>query len=422
MRHKDAVNNIAFSPDGRLVVTASSDNTARLWDNETGKPLGDIMQHKNIVNHAVFSPDGHMVVTSSSDKTARLWNAQTGKPLGEPMIHESDVNHAAFSADGRKVVTAAGDYDVSSGEARLWDANTAKPLGESFRHKGRITHVAFSPDGTLVVTASEDTTARLWDAQTGAPLGEPMRHKDVVNQASFSPDGLWVLTASNDGTARVWEAQSGRPMGEPLQHEKGVNHATFSPDGHRVLTASYDMTAHLWDLPPVLKKDEQHALLPILKAASSYLFNQKEGIENKSISKQTSKVFLLQEVDHLTDLTEETRAYFRWYLMPPLERTLSPYSKLTVKKRIADCLEEGTEASLNEVLDRWPSHPLALAKLALLKLNNTNKSEIDPFYITWRAKFLADLAAKQAPNETEVMKVVTEVRAKLAESNSEGPS
>ena len=82
----DAVSSAAFSPDGKRIVTASADKTARLWDAETGKPIGEpLTGHKDAVLSAAFSPDGKRIVTASDDKTARLWDAETGKPIGEPL-------------------------------------------------------------------------------------------------------------------------------------------------------------------------------------------------------------------------------------------------------------------------------------------------------------------------------------------------
>jgi WD40 repeat protein len=114
--------------------------------------------------NAAFSPDGRRIVTASWDKTARLWDAETGKPIGEPLKgHEKAVNSAAFSPDGRRILTASEDKT-----AQLWDADTGKPIGEPLRgHEGKVWSAAFSPDGKRIVTASEDKTARLWDAETG---------------------------------------------------------------------------------------------------------------------------------------------------------------------------------------------------------------------------------------------------------------
>ena len=159
-----------------------------------------ILKHGDAVTFAAFSADGTRVVTASEDSSARVWDAQSGKALGEPMWHEETVNSVAFSADGTRVVTATDD-----GAARMWDAQSGKVLSEPMRHDQIVQSAAFSADGTRVVTASWDETARIWDAQSGKALGEPMRHKSYVRSAAFSSDGTRVVTVSGDGMVRVWD-------------------------------------------------------------------------------------------------------------------------------------------------------------------------------------------------------------------------
>ena len=107
MLHQGMVRAPSFSPDGRRIVTASEDKTARVWDAESGKPVGKPMLHQGVVRAASFSPDGRPIVTASFDKTARVWDAESGKPVGESMLHQDVVEAASFSPDGRRIVTAS---------------------------------------------------------------------------------------------------------------------------------------------------------------------------------------------------------------------------------------------------------------------------------------------------------------------------
>jgi WD40 repeat protein len=242
LRHGDIVWRARFSPDGRRVVTASRDHTARVWDASNGHAVGPALPHDAPLEDASFSPDGRWVVTAGTDGTARLWDAVTGQPRTPPLKHASWLYGASFSPDGRRVVTASYDHT-----ARVWDAATGQPTAPPLRHGAAVVSAAFSPDGRQVVTASEDHTARLWDAATGQPAGPPLEHGDRVLRAVFSPDGRYVSTCSYDTTACVWQAATGRAVTPPLKHRNSVQSAYFSPDGRYVVTRSNDHTARVWE-------------------------------------------------------------------------------------------------------------------------------------------------------------------------------
>ncbi len=288
----------AFSPDGQRIVTASGDETARVWNAATGQQLAKLEGHTDHVVSAAFSPDGQRIVTASEDETARVWNAATGQQVAKLEGHTGAVYSAAFSPDGQRIVTASEDKT-----ARVWNAATGQQLAKLDGHTGDVYSAAFSPDGQRIVTASGDKTARVWNAATGQqvatlgrpywsvsaprfprtvnasspralirrhgsgtrPLGSCWRklegHTDSVDSAAFSPDGQRIVTASYDQTARVWNAATGQQLAKLEGHTGSVDSAAFSPDGQRIVTASGDQTARVWNAATgqQLAKLEGHA-------------------------------------------------------------------------------------------------------------------------------------------------------------------
>ena len=101
--HAEVVTGVAFSRDGKTILTGSADRTARFWDASTGKPIGPTLTHEDVVSAVAFSPSGKTVITGSADGTARLWDASTGKPTGLTMRHDSRVGAVAFSPDGKTI-------------------------------------------------------------------------------------------------------------------------------------------------------------------------------------------------------------------------------------------------------------------------------------------------------------------------------
>jgi WD40 repeat protein len=183
MQHLAAITTIAFDLSGSLVATGAAwkDNTARLWDARTGRPVGNPMQHSAGVVALAFDPRGELLATGSEDNTARLWNAYTGEPVGNPMQHGGPVRAVAFDKRARFLATGSGD-----GTARLWRAHTGEPIGEPMRHRGPVWVVAFDPKGKLLATGSldEDNAARLWLALSAQTLFE--RGRSILGPESES--------------------------------------------------------------------------------------------------------------------------------------------------------------------------------------------------------------------------------------------
>ncbi|KDR68091.1 hypothetical protein GALMADRAFT_1051503 [Galerina marginata CBS 339.88] len=251
--HTDWVMSVAFSPDGRRVVSGSDDHTIRIWDAETGKQVGEPFRgHTRLVRSVAFSPDGKRVVSGSDDKTVRIWDAETGKQVGEPFRgHTYSVESVAFSPHGKRVVSGSDDKTV-----RIWDIETGEQVGEPFHgHTHLVESVAFSSDGKRVVSGSDDETVRIWDAETGEQVGEPFRgHTNYwVRSVAFSPDGRCVVSGSRDKAVRIWDAKTGTQMGKPFRgHTKSVRSVAFSPDGRRVVSGSEDETVRIWDAEALL--------------------------------------------------------------------------------------------------------------------------------------------------------------------------
>src|SRR5262245_23809180 len=247
-----------FSADGKTLLTRNRTCMQR-WDATNGQALGPPEETPYLVASAVFSSDGQWVLTASRKGIAQLWNADTGRPLGKTLEHVG-VTLVALSRDGKLALTG------SDGEAYLWDLAAGTRRGEPFRHDG-LRALVFGPDDTTVLTAGADKMARLWDVS--GKFIRPFEHPQALTAAAFAPDGATILTGSEDGSARVWITASGKQLGTMMVHAGPINSVAFGP-GKTVLTGSADKSTRVWQLKtPVRPRLVFQHTRPVVRVAYS---------------------------------------------------------------------------------------------------------------------------------------------------------
>jgi WD40 repeat protein len=233
-----------YSPNGKIIATASDDFTVKVWDSQSGKLLHSLQGHTKEITRIDFSPDGKSIVSGSWDNTAKIWEVISGRLL-HTLKHDYWAADVHFSADGNKILTASND-----GAVRIWNAGDGKLALESKNHKEGVYTAVFSPDGSTFLSASADMTAKVWSTLTGKMIFDLTGHKKEVSMANYSPDGKKIVTASEDKTAKIWDVATGKILFTLTVSKIGASSfARFSPDNNKlVLSTSYNYSPTVWDV------------------------------------------------------------------------------------------------------------------------------------------------------------------------------
>lgn len=256
-RHNDWICSVAFSRDGKYLVSAGgsefrparnggkTSGQVKVWDRVAGKELGQLQGHASKVFSAVFSPDGKTLATASADQTVRLWDVPSGKERFALKGHTEAVWCVAFSPDGSHLYSVSADKTI-----RRWEVATGKELDRRQGHDEEILSVAISPDGKTLATGSADWTVKLWDVATRKERTVLRGHRGAVYGLAFTSEGKTLASGSGDQTVRLWDVATEMVRTTLRGHRSGVVAVAFSPDDHTLASAGMDDAVRLWDLAP----------------------------------------------------------------------------------------------------------------------------------------------------------------------------
>jgi len=294
--HSDAVNSVAFSPDGQMLASASDDKTIKLWSVETGKTLRTLSGHSHWVTAVAFNPDGSTLASGSGDQTIMLWTVASGTELCTLSGHSSNVCSVAFSPDGSMLISrdlggvinlwtiATGTFKElvkssgvpenaifsfdgniiawgsSQGDIELYDVSKDDLLdtllypypNDTFGigDEAYVLTVEFSPDGKILAAGYSDKSIKLWDVSTCKEIREFKALKsdseNDIESMDFSPDGNVLASVSDDDTIKLWSVDNGTCLSTLSGHSDCILSVAFSPDGSMLASGSDDNTIKLW--------------------------------------------------------------------------------------------------------------------------------------------------------------------------------
>lgn len=270
--HEQTIYQVTFNADGTLLASGSRDQTVRLWDVATGEELRvfgpddpdteAIEGHDDRVISVAFSPDGRHILSGALDSYLLLWDAETGELLQvmEPDDPETEIVeghektpegstdskfvwYVTFSADGRYAYSSAFDKTIIK-----WDLETGEVVRQYTGHTEGVLGVTLLSDGKHFLTHSWDKTIILWDDATGEIIRRYEGHDNWIWSVALSPDEKTFVSASADNTLILWDLEAGQPIRYFLGHEDAVLSVDFSVDGQYIVSSGRDKRVSLWNI------------------------------------------------------------------------------------------------------------------------------------------------------------------------------
>ena len=244
---------VDVSPNGKYIVTGNSKGVGQLWATSTGKKMVKLEKngHSEEITEVAFSPCGQRIATASLDKTVRFWNALTGVAESIVINQSRAITCLSFSPDGTQLVTSGHDMIV-----RTWDAYTGKAVHVLEGHKGWVSKVPFSPRGHQVASCSDDGFVRVWDPKTGGNLLNLVHDLDKVNQVKdnhikvdqviYDPNNESLISVVLGERPFCWDSTTGERL-KMDGVDADVTRCSFTPNGKIFAAVCRDGVLRLWD-------------------------------------------------------------------------------------------------------------------------------------------------------------------------------
>jgi WD40 repeat protein/uncharacterized caspase-like protein len=243
--HTSVVTECNFSPDGKYLITGSSDNTACIWNVETGQMLHHLKGHGNRIIEAGFSADGTKIFTLSFNGSVRVWNALTGDSLWmfESQITNTKNLFASFSPNSNLLL-----MNLNDTLAQIMDLKTGNQIKVFRKNGSNIEDGRFSPDGTKIITRSGNNKARIWEVQNESIIHTlDLDSRDYFKFIRYSSDGKTILSNTRKDSVIIWDAESGERK-KSFHQTTEIRTTGFSPDGSWMLSLLPDTRIKLLDL------------------------------------------------------------------------------------------------------------------------------------------------------------------------------
>ena len=254
---------VSFSPDSSMLAYGDFGGV-KLWDVSTQEEVATLEGHKESVIYTAFSPDGSILASVSSEGTIKMWNLQARKEIATHQGHNLSISVLSFNPAGN--LLASGGYD---GSVKLWDLETHKEVALLEGHEGGVISIAFSPDGSLLASGSRDSNVKLWDVATHREIATFEGHQWSVCSVAFSPDGAMLASGGWDETVKLWDTVNRVSVANFDGHFNDVDSVCFSPYG-LLASGGMDGTIVLWDVNPYIAFPIQRTVEPGDKISVSW--------------------------------------------------------------------------------------------------------------------------------------------------------